>query len=146
MHHIVYTSTAVQPITEVDLEDILLGCRRNNERHQVTGLLLYSDEASGFMQVLEGKKEVLHNLYTRIERDCRHRNLVKLADGPSQQRNFSTWSMGFKRVSGGVFTQLAGYVEPQSPAFAQALAGTHDELIRQMLELFASEQTAAMYV
>jgi len=145
MHHIVYTSTAVQPITETDLEEILTSCREHNQQSQVTGLLLYSEEASGFIQVLEGEKETLRRIYLRIERDCRHRNLTKLADGPSQNRNFSSWLMAFKRVNSSTFAQLAGYIDPQSPEFARIMTNTSDDLIRQLMEVFALEEPAKVY-
>ena len=39
----VYVSSAVRPLTEDEILDILLVARQNNERLGVTGMLLYRD-------------------------------------------------------------------------------------------------------
>lgn len=139
MHHIVYISSATLPVSEAELEQFLQRWRVNNARYGVTGILLYSSDEGRFMQVIEGEKPAILSLFSKIERDYRHRDLLKLADGSIPKRNFTTWLMGFKVLSTAAFAQLAGYVDPTSPEFELALSSTHDVLIRHLLETFTSE-------
>jgi hypothetical protein len=143
MHHIVYLSTATVPLAEHDLQTLLQQFRANNARLGVTGILLYSDDGR-FMQVVEGEQATLRALYAKIQDDSRHRGLLTLADGPIARRHFSTWLMGFKVEGTAAFRQLAGYVDPESPAFRRALT-TPDVLIRGLLETFASESVPNTY-
>jgi len=51
-------------------------------------LLLYNEEA--FIQVIEGKREIIKNLFGRISKDSRHSNMVKLLGKPIEKRAFPT--------------------------------------------------------
>ena len=139
MYHIVYISTATLPVNEADLERFLARWCVNNARDGVTGLLLYSSYEARFIQVIEGKKSDILALFAKIEKDPRHRDLLKLADGPIPHRHFTAWLMGFKVLTAAAFAQLAGYVDPTSPDFQRALTATPDILIRHLLESFAAE-------
>jgi len=136
MHQIVYVSTATVPVSEADLERLLQRWAQNNVRDGITGLLLYAESDGRFMQVIEGEEVVLRTLFALIEQDYRHRDLLKLADGPIARRHFTSWLMGFNVHSTAVFAQIPGYVEPGSAAFQQALATTSDALIRTLLDTF----------
>lgn len=141
MYHIVYVSTATLPVTELELARFLQRWWANNARDGVTGILLYSEKEGRFMQVIEGEQAAIRTLFAQIERDYRHRDLIKLADGPIPARNFTAWLMGFKVLTTAAFAQLAGYVDPTSPDFQLALATTHDALIGHLLETFSAEPT-----
>ncbi|HEX8427944.1 BLUF domain-containing protein [Hymenobacter sp.] len=137
MHHIVYVSTAITPISDSYLQELLIRWRASNHRNDITGLLLYSD--GQFMQVIEGEAAPLRLLFENIKKDRLHRGLTKLADGPIPQRNFSSWLMGFHVLSPEKFTELAGYVAPNSHALERAFSTTHDAVMRNLFELFAEQ-------
>jgi len=59
-------------------------------------LLLYNEEA--FIQVIEGKREIIKNLFGRIFKDSRHSNMVKLLGKPIEKRAFPTWFMGSRML------------------------------------------------
>ncbi|RPD49582.1 BLUF domain-containing protein [Hymenobacter sediminis] len=141
MQHIVYISAATLPVTEADLQTYLRQWRQNNERDGITGVLLYSEQEQRFMQLIEGEEEPLRRLFKLIQQDHRHRDLLILADGPIPARAFSSWLMGFQVLSTEAFGQLAGYIDPQSETFHQALQGSQDELIRDLLASFSSERS-----
>jgi hypothetical protein len=82
---------------ESELASIVKSAALHNRENQVTGMLLYS--GGNFMQVLEGEPSQVLATYERICRDPRHRNILLLLQEPVQQRHFSKWSMGFKRLS-----------------------------------------------
>ncbi|WP_370261899.1 BLUF domain-containing protein [Limnobacter sp.] len=96
MHAIAYVSCASRPLSDDDLEFILLSSRINNEKHGITGVLLHHD--SNFLQYIEGEKDSLLAVYNRIKSSNCHRNIFEMLNGPVPQRYFSSWSMGFATV------------------------------------------------
>lgn len=95
MHKLLYVSSTKRDLPLLDLEAILAKARANNRSLGITGLLLYVD--GGFLQVLEGEKDVIGRLYATIEKDGRHWDAKVLLDSHSP-RNFGEWSMGFKAL------------------------------------------------
>ena len=98
MFSLTYVSSAVTPFSPRQLRDLLAVCRENNRRRDITGMLLYKD--GNFMQALEGDEEAVLGLHTIIAGDPRHRGLITLLQGPTQDRQFARWSMGFQDLSG----------------------------------------------
>lgn len=106
-HRLVYVSTAIEKFSEAQLQQILSVSRENNAKLNVTGVLLYDD--GNILQVLEGEKNTLRQLYGKITQDHRHYGCIILQDTPSETRSFENWSMGFKTVNSIEFLQLEGY-------------------------------------
>lgn len=90
---LVYVSSATRYFTNGELLKLLEICRANNQRLDITGLLLY--KGGNFMQVLEGPDAEVVGLYQKIERDNRHRGSIKLLQRETAQRDFADWTMGF---------------------------------------------------
>jgi hypothetical protein len=61
------------------------------------------------MQLLEGTKEVVVSVLAKIKSDSRHRGVRVLMEEEVPQREFSEWSMGFKKLSITVATEIPGY-------------------------------------
>jgi hypothetical protein len=101
MFLLIYTSRAQHPFRvqhpfcNADLKKLLVRVRSNNEKIDVTGMLVYHDGA--FLQALEGEESAVRNLFKRIETDARHTGVAILRDQSSfgEQRVFGEWSMGF---------------------------------------------------
>lgn len=110
--YIIYLSSAKQLYTSADLSDILTKSRINNTGKNVTGLLLYHE--GSILQVLEGDKETVMEVYAIIEKDSRHHNVIKMVTGTADERNFPDWSMGFKTVTGSEWNELSGYIKLNS--------------------------------
>lgn len=108
MYFLVYLSTATALFSEDALEDILQTSRRNNATNNITGLLLYHDGA--ILQVLEGEQAAVENLFQRLLLDNRHHSVLKMMDGYTGERYFVEWSMGFRRLSGREWREVAGYL------------------------------------
>ncbi|MBE7171878.1 MAG: BLUF domain-containing protein [Williamsia sp.] len=108
MHHLIYLSSASPALSDEDLHDILTKSRKNNAQSAVTGLLLYHD--GSILQILEGEKTAVYAIYLKIMKDPRHTSLVTLIDEETASRDFSDWSMGFKRLSNREWEQLSGYI------------------------------------
>ncbi|MCA8830903.1 BLUF domain-containing protein [Hymenobacter pini] len=92
LHHLIYQSKAVTPLSSAELKRLLNQSRRHNEAADITGMLLY--DGSRFLQVLEGPSEAVSAVFARIRQDCRHTEVLVLADGPVAQRQFERWQMG----------------------------------------------------
>ena len=74
--------------------------RSNNARSGIVGGLYYGDDQ--FFQYLEGEEEKVRNLYDRIARDGRHRNIITLLEEPIDVRTFTNWSMKYVPLSSDV--------------------------------------------
>lgn len=92
MLRITYTSNATETITPQVVLDMLEAARRNNTAGGVTGLLYYA--GGQFAQCIEGEKEAVEAIYSKIEQDPRHTNLVATRQ-PTLERAFHDWSMAF---------------------------------------------------
>jgi len=92
-----YVSSATTPFSKQALRRLLEQCAVANKAVGVTGMLLYQD--GNFMQVLEGNEHSVRGVYARIERDRRHRGLITMLQGEIEDRQFPTWSMGFRELT-----------------------------------------------
>ncbi len=98
LSQLVYTSEIIPAAFRLDkpleseLEKMLEPTRRRNRDLGVTGLLIYS--GGHFLQILEGSQDVIEQLFVKIKKDKRHRNVQQLSLLSCEKRLFSKWSMG----------------------------------------------------
>ena len=97
MHHIIYLSSATELLDDEQLQSLFFQCRHNNARLGITGLLLYRD--GSFLQLIEGEREDVADLFRKICRDGRHHGILKVIDEAIPEREFTDWSMSFPRCS-----------------------------------------------
>ena len=134
MHHIIYLSQATNPVSDRQLQEILLQSRRYNSERNITGLLLYGNQH--FMQVLEGEQQAIAALYEKIKRDARHGSVVTFANKAIEQRTFAEWSMAFKPASAEQLAYLMDFA-PLTPFTAEQLnMTTTDARLLQTLQSF----------
>ncbi len=91
-----YLSEATRPMTEDDIQKLLVVARANNGQLGVTGLL--SLNAGHFLQLLEGHETFVVDLFNKISKDARHDKIKVVYEGVSGERLFSRWSMAYKRI------------------------------------------------
>ena len=91
MIQLIYVSHAARRISKDDLQAILLTSIHHNSKKNITGLLLY--DQGTFCQALEGEREDVHALFSKILEDDRHTGIIKIFDDEIQMRDFSSWSM-----------------------------------------------------
>jgi hypothetical protein len=77
---------------EADLPAILRQAQANNPKCGVTGVLCCSDGV--FLQVLEGGRRCVSDLYRRIASDSRHTEVELLSYEEIGERRFAGWAMG----------------------------------------------------
>jgi len=94
---LMYASRA-QPATDQDaLVAILRKSKVNNPALGVTGVLCFSGGI--FLQVLEGGRSAVNQLYNRIVTDPRHSDVELLIYREIGERCFAGWSMGQVNMS-----------------------------------------------
>ena len=89
---LLYASRAVPAMDQEELQAILKASKLNNPGLGITGVLCLSDRV--FLQVLEGGRSAVNQLYARILKDPRHTDVEILHYEEIQERRFAGWSMG----------------------------------------------------
>lgn len=131
LYHLIYVSTAVAPMSEADLLQLLCQSRAHNKRNRVTGMLLYKD--GHFMQVLEGQENQVRKTFGRIERSVKHKSIDILRAELIQNRNFPDWTMGFKDMSGIDVATVSGATRFLEEDFKPAYFAENDVEAHAML-------------
>ena len=91
---LMYASRAVPPVDQEELVAILKKCRAHNPKIGITGLLCLCLTERIFLQVLEGGRSAVNQLYNRIASDPRHADVELLSYEEISERHFAGWSMG----------------------------------------------------
>ena len=89
---LLYASRSVRPTSAEDIESILAQSRKHNPELGITGILCQSGDV--FLQVLEGGRAAVNQLYNQIVRDARHRDIAILFYDEVLERRFAGWTMG----------------------------------------------------
>jgi hypothetical protein len=94
---LVYLSHATEAFNyDSDIDAILDHANRFNKEQAITGMLLF--RGGVFLQLLEGPKEAVQNLYGKIATDNRHTSLKLLVKQNTTERLFENWSMAFTSI------------------------------------------------
>ena len=131
VYHVIYTSVALEKFSQLQLRELLIVSRRNNQPRGLTGLLLYQDGL--FMQFLEGPKQEVSRLINILRKDTRHGNLRIVKQGNLPQRLFPEWSMAYKALST-VASSLAGFSEQLQYNFESGIGREPADLMRNLFE------------
>lgn len=86
-------ATSVQPHILQDLRDILSEARSFNFKHQINGVLYFSN--GYFFQFLEGSKNKIDLLLLKLKKDQRHQDYVFYDDFKFETGQFKDWSMKY---------------------------------------------------
>ncbi len=109
MIRLIYASSATREMSEDDLLFLLEQSRRRNERQNITGMLLLV--GNNFIQVLEGAKKDVEEIYEDILNDERNTANIVILKEEITERAFPDWSMGFKHISEKNKGEIEGYTE-----------------------------------
>ena len=89
---LLYASRAAAPLTAAVVDSILEQSRTNNAPHGITGMLCFSEDI--FLQVLEGGRNEVCELFNTIVRDTRNIGVRLLSYEEIGERRFGGWTMG----------------------------------------------------
>ena len=89
---LLYYSQSVKEMSLMDLKNIMDIARSNNNSLGICGMLCYSNQY--FMQVLEGPRRDVSELFITIANDPRHDDITLMSCTPIDNILFSEWDMG----------------------------------------------------
>jgi hypothetical protein len=92
-----YASRPIEPLTGSFIDSILEQSRKNNPSIGITGLLCVSKDL--FIQVIEGGRDEVCDLFNAIVRDDRHQQVRLLVYEEIDQRQFGNWTMAQVNIS-----------------------------------------------
>ena len=92
-----YASRAKAPIGTPVTDAILKKSHDNNPARGITGVLCFTGDI--FLQVLEGGRDHVCELYSRIVRDDRHSDVRLLVYQEISERRFGGWTMGYVDIA-----------------------------------------------
>ena len=90
MYRIIYSSRPFGFDSSI-LSGLLIDSRENNEKSNITGSLIC--RADIYLQMLEGPKKRVLEVFEKIKRDDRHLEIDVLLEGPAKERLFPNWAM-----------------------------------------------------
>jgi hypothetical protein len=93
---LIYASQSTESFHEYEIPDLLQQARIANARQEFTGMLLYI--CGSFLQVIEGRPEMVDAVFSRILRDTRHTQLTLIARESISERAFEGWTMMHKTL------------------------------------------------
>ncbi len=107
MFQLVYCSIISEKFVQKDIMHILQTSRAFNKQHNITGCLLYHN--GEFIQILEGSKLLVQELFNKIKTDPRHTNVILISEEFVEGRIFDNWNMAYCEY------------DPQQPSFKDYL-------------------------
>ena len=89
LYFIVYSSHSKKKFTIQELSDLWKKSVKNNISLGITGILIHLNER--FIQLLEGEKTIVEELYGKIVKDERLNDVTQLLKGTLKNRNYEKW-------------------------------------------------------
>ena len=131
---LLYVSRSTDPVGGA-MEDILAQAREFNPGSGLTGILCFGNGV--FLQVIEGGRQAVNQLYARILRDPRHHEVVLLSYEEILERRFGCWTMGQVHMNRINTTILLKYAE-KAELDPYALSGKMSLALLEELQATAS--------
>lgn len=88
-----YVSTANINLNEKEISNLFEQVNDFNNNNDITGVLLYSE--TNFFQLMEGEEQEINSLYSRIEKDTRHNNIIKFIDNSAVKHEITGYMSDF---------------------------------------------------
>jgi len=138
LHTIIYISNAVRLLEEGHLNSLFSHSVYNNASKEITGILLYNEGT--FIQIMEGNKETLSELFKVIRSDKRHNNITKILDRRIGERIFEKYRTGFNTLNNyGQMEELETYLTTRNES-------SHAHVVLALLRPFLNKQNTSMNV
>ncbi len=142
---IVYTSTATVQVTEQMLRSIQRAALHHNPQKGITGLLLYG--SGRFFHFFEGPAESTDELFARIRKDPRHKDIHLLFRRECGARSLEYWNMGVLNLEGensdsrGCIQELDKYTNLMELTTTDEEADTVVQLITRVFQRYTHTLT-----
>jgi Sensors of blue-light using FAD len=122
-----YLSEAVSDMSFLGLMRLLESARNFNQKHGITGILLYDNQQFG--QIIEGERTSIMKAWKRIQDDKRHHRIELLEIREITERSYPEWLLRFY----GGETLARDY-----PALAEMVGGMDKHSLALMNKMRAS--------
>lgn len=109
MYYLIYGSYAAIDFIDERLMELLEHAREKNKQLGVTGMLYYF--SGQFIQLIEGEQNTIMQLASTIATDSRHKYFKVMKEGAIDKRFFKEWSMGFKAINPGNFSEIDSFLD-----------------------------------
>jgi hypothetical protein len=129
MLQIAYFSTATDRQDPELINGILSVARARNARDDISGLLVAG--GNRYMQVIEGPRRPMLDLWNSIRADSRHCAVTELVNRRVLKRCFQGWSMAFRREP------KLGDLDTFPQTLRYLVQNVDDSRLRGQIELFA---------
>ena len=136
LNNLFYCSLAKEDISKDDILDILKCSRRNNEKIEITGILVYWKKTNQFLQLLEGEENVILNLYNKICMDKRHSLSRVIYQENILERGFKFWTMAFKSIDEIDTSGIDGFSEFSKLGFTNERTKVSPSIAINLLQSF----------
>ncbi len=93
IYRLIYCSTATSRANTEDMHKLIELSKQSNSQHDITGLFAYNSRF--FLQSIEGARELVNELYARIQHDPRNQHVVLVKYAQVSERLWSGWSAKF---------------------------------------------------
>ncbi len=103
---VIYCSTVTTDLEKDDFIEMVRTSVVNNKKRNLTGILLF--DGHYFFQVLEGDKEDVTAILSKIQQDERHHNIYTLSRRQIATRLFPKWSMELIDANNDFFQETFG--------------------------------------
>ena len=124
-----YLSESVSDMSFLGLMRLLESARVFNQKHRITGILLYDNQQFG--QVIEGERQDIMKVWKRIQEDKRHHRIELLEIREISARSFPDWLLRFY----GGDTMIKDY-----PALAEVVGGMDKHSLELINKMRATQQ------
>lgn len=88
-----YLSEALSDMSFLGLMRLLESARAFNQKHGISGILLYDNQQFG--QIIEGERASIMKVWKRIQEDKRHHRIELLEIREITERSFPDWLLRF---------------------------------------------------
>jgi hypothetical protein len=145
LYTILYLSKAKMVFNDDQLSEILNESITWNGSHNLTGFLAYiegvlnEDTKCQFIQVLEGMRSDVEDIFAKIKLDSRHRDIIIIKEGHIINRKFSQWKMGFERLHFSLNPKLQHFFL-MNPIVLAADGNLNDNVLMQFMKSFYDQK------
>ncbi|REE07938.1 BLUF domain-containing protein [Winogradskyella pacifica] len=95
MYQLNYHSKSKLGLELEDLDNILAKANIVNSERNITGCLIYHNKS--FVQILEGHKNDVLQVFEKIKNDQRHHTITLLWENNVEDRFFTEWNMAYHK-------------------------------------------------
>lgn len=92
-HTICYLSKQAETLKDSELENLFKYILEMNPTLNITGAILHNNNF--FLQVLEGNKKTIEDLFAKIRKDKRHKNILLILNQKIGNRIFNNYEANF---------------------------------------------------